>query len=304
LISVGIVTNIYSYSLEECVKRIKADGFTCAALEIDFTDMDNNIDTLDKKKCKKIRDAFRDENLLIAVISADGNLVHADPDKRKKNIERVKTLIKFSHDLGCSYVVSESGTFNPTRNWIYHPKNDTEEAYEETLKTIIDIVKYAYDYGAVFLIEVYINSVINSVESVQRLFADVNHKSLGLLMDPANYFNLCNLDRMDSELDRMFDALGDKVKVAHAKDIKKADDMTAKHDEINLKNSRNIERTFINSGGVELNGPGLGVLNYNKFLNRLYRIDPNIPLIVEHLDFDDIKRAKKFVDEKLKEIGC
>lgn len=133
-----------------------------------------------------------------------------------------------------------------------------------------------------------------------RLFADVNHTGLSLLMDPTNYFTDNNIDDVDGELNRIFNALGDKIKIAHAKDCKKAVDTSEKHAAIDASESH----TFRGAGGVELPAPGLGVLNYDLYLKRLSKIHPNIPIIIEHLDESDIPRAKKFLDDKLKKIGC
>ena len=51
---------------------------------------------------------------------------------------------------------------------------------------------------------------------------------------------------------------------------------------------------------MELPAPGLGVLNYDLYVQRLAAVQPNIPLIIEHLEETDIPRAKRFVDDKLK----
>jgi hypothetical protein len=39
-------------------------------------------------------------------------------------------------------------------------------------------------------------------------------------------------------------------------------------------------------------------------LKLLAKNHPNIPIIIEHLDEEDIPRAKKFVDDTLKKIGA
>ena len=49
--------------------------------------------------------------------------------------------------------------------------------------------------------------------------------------------------------------------------------------------------------------PGLGSLNYDLYLQRLAQKHPNIPMIIEHLSEDDVPRAKKFLDGKLRENG-
>jgi len=119
-------------------------------------------------------------------------------------------------------------------------------------------------------------------------------------MNPINYFTGNNIDNMDGELNRIFNALGDKIKVAHAKDCKKAVDTSEKHANIDAAESH----TFRGAGDVELPAPGLGILNYDLYLKRLYKCHPNIPIIIEHLEEEDIPRAKKFLDDKLKAVGC
>ena len=52
-------------------------------------------------------------------------------------------------------------------------------------------------------------------------------------MDPTNYFETHNIDEMDQILNQVFDTLTDKIKIAHAKDVKRSgDDKTEKHADI------------------------------------------------------------------------
>lgn len=300
MISVGIFNGYFPYTLEESIKRIKAMGFTSVQLDLCFKDMELSYPAITKEKCITIRDAFRDANIQIVAISGYTNIVHPDSVKRKENLEYLKTLLKFARDLGTPYVISETGTFDHDSDWVYHPKNGTQEGYEAICSTITDLAKFAYDNGSVFLVENYVNNIIGSVNQVLRLFSDVNHTGLGLLMDPTNYFTDNNIDNVDGELNRIFNALGDKIKVAHAKDCKKAVDTSEKHAAIDASESH----TFRGAGGVELPAPGLGILNYDLYLKRLSKLHPNIPIIIEHLDESDIPRAKKFLDDKLKKLGC
>jgi len=300
MIAVGIFNGYFPYTLAESIKRIKALGFSAVQLDLCFKDMKLEAADLTQEKCHIIRDAFRDANLPIVAISGYTNIVHPDTAKRKANIDYLKTLLKFARDLGTPYVISETGTFDPDSDWVYHPKNGTEEGYEAIRATILDLARYAYDNGSVFLIENYVNNIIGSVDQVLRLFGDIDHPGLGLLMDPTNYFNDNNIDDVDGELNRIFNALGNRIKIAHAKDCKRAVDTSEKHAQIDATESH----TFRGAGGVELPAPGLGVLNYDLYLKRLSQLHPNIPIIIEHLDEDDIPRAKKFLDEKLKKNGC
>ncbi len=304
MISVGIFNGYYPYTLEESIKRIKEAGFNCVQLDLSFKDMDlEDPNTLPEKltveKAHKIRDAFRNANIEIVAISAYTNLVSPDLAKREKNIAYVKTLLKFARDLGSPYVISETGTYDTESDWVYHEKNSTEEAVQEITEVIKDLAEFAYEHDAVFLVENYVNNIVGSVDQVLRLFRDVDHPGLGLLLDPTNFFTGKNIDDVDNELYRIFNELEDKVKIAHAKDIKLAEDKREKHAAIDAVESH----TFRGAGDVELPAAGLGVLNYELYLKLLSKKHPNIPIIIEHLDEEDIPRAKRFLDEKLLKVG-
>lgn len=301
MIQVGIFTGYFPYGLHEVVKRVKTHGFTTVQLDLDFRDMDMSTAALDSRAATKIRDAFRDADLPICCISGYTNLVHPDPATRKKNLDRLRRIIALARELGTPYVISETGTFCSDSDWVHDPKNKTEEGYAICRDVIGELVEYSAKHDAVFLVETYVNNVIGSVEESLRLFSDINHPSLGLLMDPTNYFESHNIDNMDRELNRIFDALSDKIRISHAKDVKRAgEDKSEKHANIDAVESH----TYRGVGEIELPAPGQGSLNYDLYLKRLSRFHPNIPIIIEHLDESDVPRAKSFLDGKLRANGC
>jgi sugar phosphate isomerase/epimerase len=228
-------------------------------------------------------------------------LVHPDPKKRESNLAHLNQLIRFAHDLGSPYVISESGTFDPDSDWVHHPKNKTEEGYEDCREVISELVDFARDHGVTFLVETYVNNVIGSIEETLRLFADIDDPHLGLLMDPTNYFEEHNIDQMDKTLNQIFDALSNRVKIAHAKDVKRA----ATAQRVQMADIDASEAHALRGVGmIELPAPGLGSLNYDLYLKRLGKHHPNIPIIIEHLEEADVLRAKQFLDERLMANGC
>ncbi len=298
MISVGIFTGYYPYSLQEAIKKIKADGMSCVQLDQTFTDIDLSRGNVTKKKAQKVRDAFRDASLPIVAVSGYTNLVHPDPKTRQENIDSVKELLRHARDFGCPYVISETGTYNKESDWLFDDKNKTEEAYQEFKQVAIELAEYAYRHKAVFLIENYVNNIVGSVEQVARLFREINHPGLGLLMDPTNYFDDNNIDHINPTIEKMFNSLDNLILVAHAKDCVRTDHMESK-----FGDGATEANSFRGAGAVELPAAGLGSLNYPLYLRKLVENHPNIPLIIEHLDEEDIPRAKKFIDNTLKEIG-
>lgn len=301
MIQVGIFTGYFPYSLEETATRIRNIGFNTVQLDVSFKDMDLSTSQITAKKCTTIRDTFRRHNLPVCCISGYTNLVHPDADKRKSNLEHLRQIIKFAHELGSPYVISESGTFDPDSDWVHHPKNKTEEGYDECRKVIEELVDFAREHGVTFLVETYVNNVIGSIEETLRLFADIDDPHLGLLMDPTNYFEEHNIDQVDKTLNQIFNALSNRVKIAHAKDVKRA----ATGQGVQMANIDASEAHALRGVGmIELPAPGLGSLNYDLYLQRLGKDHPNIPIIIEHLEESDVPRAKQFIDERLMANGC
>lgn len=301
MIQVGIFTGYFPYTLEETAKRIRNIGFNTVQLDASFKDMDLATGQFTSAKCKKIRDTFRSHNLPISCISGYTNLVHPEPVKRKANLAHLQDLIRYANEMGSPYVISESGTFDPDSDWVHHPKNKTEQGYEDCRNEIHKLVELAREHDVTFLVETYVNNVIGSIEETLRLFADITDPHLGLLMDPTNYFEEHNIDQMDMVLNQIFNALSSKIKISHAKDVKRAD---SAHGVQMADIDASEAHALRGVGSIDLPAPGLGSLNYDLYLQRLCRHHPNIPIIIEHLEESDVPRAKEFLDGKLLANGC
>jgi sugar phosphate isomerase/epimerase len=303
MMQTGIFTGYFPYSLEETAKKIRALDFNTVQLDMHFKDIDVSAGQITQDKCNTIRNTFRDHNLPISCISGYTNIIHPDKDERARRVGYLKEIIKHAQYLGTPYVISETGTYNTESDWVHHPKNKTEEGFEECRKVVADLAQFAYDHGAMFLLETYVNNVVGSVEETVKMFAQVDHPGLGLLMDPTNYFETHNIDKMDAILNQVFDTLQDKIKIGHAKDVKRSgDDKSEKHADIGDADALE-SHTFRGVGEIELPAPGLGSLNYDLYLKLLSRKHPNIPMIIEHLEESDVPRAKKFLDGKLRAQG-
>ena len=299
MIATGIFTGYYPMTMDDTIRTIKSQDFSCVQLDVSFKDCDSAKAYLTKQKANEIRDKFRDANLPVIAISSYTNLIHPDKTKRKENIDYIKMMMERALDLGCPYVASETGTYHPENDWLWDDRNATEQAYQEFAEVLYDIVKFGREVGATFIIENYVNNVIFDIDRIQRLFSDINMPNLKLICDPTNYFTPANYYDIDGQLHRIFNALSDKMVIAHAKDIQLSSDHSVKMADIDADESH----SFRGAGGVDLPAAGLGDLNYDLFLQLLGNHHPNIPLIIEHLDAGDIPRAKQFVDGVLKRQG-
>ena len=303
MIQVGIFSGYFPYELDTTAKAIRELGFNTVQLDLHFKDVDLSAGQITAEKARRVSNTFRDHDLPICAISGYTNIVHPDADRRRANVDYLKEIIRNARAFGTPYVISESGTFNPDSEWDGDPHNRSEDAYEQVRDVLADLAQTAYDHGAVFLLETYVNNVIGSVRETVRVFNDVRSPGLELLMDPTNYFDGTNIDDMDAVLNEVFDTLGDRVRIAHAKDVKRAgDDKSEKHADIGDDDAL-ASHTFRGVGEIELPAAGLGSLNYDLYLQRLSQLSPNVPLIIEHLDESDVPRAKQFLVDTLKAYG-
>lgn len=300
MLQVGIFNGYFPHPLAGQARRIRALGFNTVQLDLAFKDIDFATPAaITAAKARRVREAFRDHDLPICALSGYTNIVHPEPAERRRRLDMLRAILRHARDFGTPYVITETGTFNPESDWVAHPHNRTEAGFETCRGVIADLVQVAYDHGAVLLLETYVNNVVGSVEETVRMFAAIDHPALGLLMDPTNYFEAHNIDRMDHVLRQIFDTLADRIRIAHAKDVKRAQDSSEKHADIDASEAH----SFRGVGAIELPAPGLGVLNYDYYLRRLAEKHPNIPIIIEHLDEADVPRAKKFLDSKLRANG-
>jgi len=301
VLQVGIFNGYFPYTVEEQARRIRALGFNTVQLDFNIKGMDfSTPEAVTIAKARHVREVFRDHDLPICCLAVPINLVHPDPAKRRALLALLKAFLRHARDFGSPYVVSETGTYNPHSDWAPHPHNKTEAAFADCRDVIRDLAQCAYDHGATFVVETYVNNVVGSVEETVRLFAEVDHPGLGLLMDPTNYFEAHNIGAMDRVLKQIFDTLGHRILIAHAKDVTRSgEDKSEKHADIDAAEGH----TFRGVGEIELPAPGLGMLNYDYYLQRLAEKTPNIPIIIEHLDEADVPRAKKFIDGKLRALG-
>jgi sugar phosphate isomerase/epimerase len=227
---------------------------------------------------EKIVRAFEQHGIEIAAVFGYVNLVDPVPEQRQRGDARLEALLTNWKRLGCRNVSTETGTFNTQSPWLEAPENATEEGYLKCRAALEKWAKVAEKAGAVLSIEAYWRNVIDSIDRAERVFKEVQSPALRLVMDPNNYFRKEDLPKMQPMLEEMFRRLGDRIVVAHAKDVKPAEN------------------------GTDLPASGKGVLDYPLFLRLLAQLDRPLDLILEHLTLDDVPRARDFVLQQFDKI--
>ena len=145
MMQAGIFTGYFPYGLEETAQKIRALDFNTVQLDLHFRDVDLSAGQITKDKARKCRDAFRDHNLPVCCVSG---YTQYHPSRTKPSARSASAISRRSSATPAisarPYVISETGTYNTESDWVHHPKNKTEEGFEECRKVIADLAQTAF----------------------------------------------------------------------------------------------------------------------------------------------------------------
>lgn len=207
----------------------------------------------------------------IAVLGSYINPSAPDSDMLKSDMDRFKEKIRYATVLNPIVVGTE------TCNYI-EGKNGSEEAYQQLLTNINELVLEAEKQNVTIGIEGVHFHVINTPEKLARLIKDVDSDNIKAIFDPCNYINIDNYKEQDKMINTMFDLLYDKIEIIHAKDFV-------------------VENNMVKSAI-----PGEGMLNYALIFKRMREHNLDVPIICEEIDETAAVKAFENLENILKNL--
>jgi sugar phosphate isomerase/epimerase len=211
-------------------------------------------------------EAARAANIIIAEVGAWSNPLSPDETERRAAIETCQTQLALADEMGARCCVNISGSRavpwdGPS------PANLTAETFDmivDVVRTIIDAVKpqrtaYALE-PMPWMYPDTADSYLALLEAVNREHFAVHIDMVNVINSPQRYFDNAELIR------DWFAKLGPYVRSCHAKDTLLSTKLTTHLDEVR---------------------PGLGQLDYTVLLKELARLEPDMPLMIEHLKTEE-----------------
>ena len=158
--------------------------------------------------------------MVIAEVGRWCNLLEADPDKRRQNLETVTEGLALAEAIGALCCVDIAGSFSPTSWFGPHPDNLSQKYFDaavENARKIIDAVK---PKRARFSYEVMGWALPDSPDSYVKLIKAVDRPAFGVHLDPCNLVNSpAKFYHNTALLNECFDKLGRWIVSCHAKDL-------------------------------------------------------------------------------------
>ncbi|WP_102127465.1 sugar phosphate isomerase/epimerase family protein [Deinococcus planocerae] len=200
--------------------------------------------------------------LLLAEVPAWSNPISTDDAKRRASIRRCQERLALADELGAHCCVNIAGSRG--EQWDGpHPSHYDEDVFDLIVATVQEIIDAVGPKRTFYTLETMPWTPPDSADSYLRLIRAVDRTGFGVHFDPVNLINSPERYSRNGQLIEDFALrLGPHIKSCHAKDVTLHPRMLAHIDEVR---------------------PGLGGLDYPAFLRALDRLDPELPLILEHL---------------------
>jgi sugar phosphate isomerase/epimerase len=221
--------------------------------------------------------------IVIAECGAWSNPLSADEGTRRAAIAKCQDMLALADAIGARCCVNISGSRGAKWDGPY-PADLTPETFDLIVQTVREIIDAVKPNRAFYTLETMPWMYPDSADSYLELIRAIDRERFAVHLDVVNL--ICSPQRFfgNAALIRECVAkLGPHIKSCHAKDIALADRLTVHLDEVR---------------------PGLGGLDYRALLRELNGLDPDLPLMLEHLPTEhEYDQAAGFVRTAAREVG-
>ena len=219
-----------------------------------------------EQKIIAYKEAADRAGLTIAEVGIWRNALAADPDERKRNRDYCVEQLRLADYLGARCAVNVAGAFGPRWDGGYR-ENFTKEAWDETVAMVRDIIDRADVKRTYFTLEPMPWMVPTGPKEYVRLLEAVDRDRFAVHMDIINMINSAErYFRPEEFVDECAELLGGQIRSCHIKDVHMSEKYTLRLEEC---------------------GPGDGEFPLRYYAEKMHEIDPEMPVILEHLNTDE-----------------
>ncbi len=222
--------------------------------------------TAEEKRIDAYAKACQDYDLTIAEVGAWRNVMTSDPVQRKENITYCQEQLRLAEHLKAKCCVNITGSAGEQWDGGYKGNYDPDFILRmiDSIREIVDAVNPVHTF---YTLEPMPWMLPDSPESYVELMEKVNRDSVAVHLDTINMINSPERYLFNEQFtDKCFELLGDKIKSCHVKDTLMAPTLTCL-----------LKEAPCGEGGY----------NIGHYLKRIDELDPEMPVIIEHLSGED-----------------
>ena len=242
--------------LDNAIQKAKDCGISAVQL-VAYKFMDEipyEAGALNEENTLAIGNALKKAEIEVPLIGAYFNPVHSDKEKVVKCKRVFKEYLKYSANLGCNIVGSETGSFNDDK-WTYNPMNRTDDALWDVVETFKELSAYAKSVGAYVGMEGAAGHVCWNVQTLKRAIDEIGADNIKVIFDLYNYLDAANYKKYLEILDEGLRTFYGKIVVFHIKDC------------------------VFKDGQLKQVAPGKGMFDFEKIFAKIKAYDKHATLV-------------------------
>src|SRR5215510_15119505 len=239
------------------------------------------VNVAESERVKAIERAFAAENVVIAEVGAWRNMLEADEQKRRENLNYVIERLALAEAVGARNCVDIAGSFNPKQWDGPDARNLSQEFFDATVENCRKVLDTVKPRRTKFTIEMMGWSLPDSSDAYLKLLKAVARPGLGVHVDICNIINSPERYYRNAEIiNEVFRKLGRWVCSCHAKDL-------------HGKNVHFAETI-----------PGRGGIDYRAYLANITALPFEAPLMLEHLSSPaEYEEGKQYILKLAEQMG-
>jgi sugar phosphate isomerase/epimerase len=216
----GIFESIFpGETVNDKFAELTSLGFRAVQFDLQSAGLATMPDGLPQHVIDTIRATAEVHDVKIAALAGTYNMIDPDLSVRDANHQRFLRHIESAPKLGSRFVTICTGTRDEQSMWAKHPDNQTDSAWSDLVDALTPALVAAQRHDVVLAVEPEPANVVNNSIRARRLLDDMQSDHLAIIADPANLVAGDPSRSPKDVLTHAFDLLGDRVVLAHAKDL-------------------------------------------------------------------------------------
>ena len=196
-----------------------ADGFCGVQFNLASAGLASLPDYLPKGLAEAARRHARQKQLQIPALSGTYNMAHPDASAREGSSRGFANVVEAARRMESPVVTLCSGSRDASDMWKHHSENRSAAAWKDLRAELDFALGLAAGSGIQLGIEPEPGNVICDALTAGRLLKEIDSPHLGIVLDAANLLTTRSLAQQDEVMEEAVGLLGEKLLLAHAKDI-------------------------------------------------------------------------------------
>ena len=234
----------------------------------------------------EILKAYEENDIIVAETGAYSiNTLEADPAKLEENIQTIIRRLERAERVGSLCCVGHGGKVMRPDHPVprHNPANFSQDSIDKIVKVSQRIVDAVNPVRTKYTLETESRYLPDNPDVYLEIIEAVDRPGFAAHLDPINITSNPRRYYFNGDFIReCFSKLGPYIRSCHSKDT-----MMVRHSQVRF------DETY----------SGNGELDHGTFITEIVKLENDVPLMIEHVDAEQLELARDFLHNKAEEVG-